>query len=234
MGSHTQLNLGDVKLIEDNCIIPFKSPTTIICSGQTMSGKSFWTSKLMKNASIMFEQTPVEILYVYGMWQPLFDDMKREIKNIEFRDTLPSKQDLIDWCGEDGQHRVVLLDDCMKDVNESGEMMQLFTIYSHHLNITTYFITQSLFPQGKHSRVISTNAHYLILFNNKRDSLSIRTLAKQMMPVQTGYFMDAFKKSTSKKYGYLLCDLHPKSNDLIKLRTNIFPDEEETVYVPRG
>ena len=71
-----------------------------------------------------------------------------------------------------------------------------------------------------------------MLFKNQRDQLQIQTLAKQMCPGVTKYFMDAYRKATFQKYGYMLVDISPHSDSLYKLRTNIFPNQTLTVYRP--
>ena len=98
--------------------------------------------------------------------------------------------------------------------------------------IQYFFVVQNLFTGGKYFRTISLNSHYFILFNNQRDQLQIQTLAKQMFPSETKYFMDAYKKATKKKYSYLLVDVSPHSEPLYKLRTDIFPHHTLTVFRP--
>ena len=53
-----------------------------------------------------------------------------------------------------------------------------------------------------------------------------------MFPGESKYFMDAYKKATSRKYSYLLIDINPHSNPLYKLRTDIFPDQTMIVFRP--
>jgi len=55
-----------------------------------------------------------------------------------------------------------------------------------------------------------------------------------MFPTETKFFMNAYKKAVSKNDGYLLVDLSPHSNQLYKLRTNIFPTQTLIVYRPEN
>ena len=95
------------------------------------------------------------------------------------------------------------------------------------------YLTQNLFPPGKQSRTISLNAHYMIVFKNPRDSLGVSTLARQMYPHNTNFLVQSFQDATKKPYGYLLFDLHQRTPENMRLRTNILPGEKQIVYVKR-
>ena len=66
------------------------------------------------------------------------------------------------------------------------------------------YIVQNLFHQGKGSRSISLNSHYLVLFKNPRDKLQILTLAKQMYPGQNDFFLNQYEETVKGPFGYLL------------------------------
>jgi len=80
---------------------------------------------------------------------------------------------------------------------------------------------------------MSLNAHYIVLFKNPRDAMQVATLARQMYPGQSKFLVEAFKNATEKPFGYLLLDLKPDTDERYRIRTNIFPDERQYVYVPK-
>ena len=88
--------------------------------------------------------------------------------------------------------------------------MNLFTRGSHHRNLNVIYIVQNLFHQGKGSRSINMNSHYLVLFKNPRDKLQ---LAKQMYPGQTDFFLNQYEKAVKRPFGYLLIDLRTTAQD---------------------
>ena len=104
--------------------------------------------------------------------------------------------------------------------------MNLFTRGSHHRNLSVIYIVQNLFHQGKGSRSISLNRDYLVLFKNPRDKLQILTLAKQMYPGQTDFFLNQYQEAVKRPFGYLLIDLKTTTQDNYRLRTNALPSEE--------
>jgi hypothetical protein len=57
---------------------------------------------------------------------------------------------------------------------------------------------------------------------NKRDGASVSFLARQISPYNTRYITEAYLKATRKPYSYLLFDLRQETDDLIRLRSNIF------------
>jgi hypothetical protein len=54
-----------------------------------------------------------------------------------------------------------------------------------------------------------------------------------MYPGQSKFLVEAFKNATEKPFGYLLLDLKPDTDEKYRVRTNIFPDERQYVYVPK-
>ena len=94
-------------------------------------------------------------------------------------------------------------------------------------------MTQNLFQPGKFSRSISLNAHYIIVFNNPRDTLGLRTLAQQALEGHVPYVWESFQDATSQLYGYLMFDLHPRTLVTLRLCSNILPESQSypVVYV---
>ena len=121
----------------------------------------------------------------------------------------------------------------MLKITQSEDCVQLFTVTSHHRNITVLFLTQNLYPPGKYARSISFNCSTVILFRNERDKKQVLTFASQSLPGQTDYFKDAYELSTGReRYGYILIDVSPHTEKTYMLRSRIFPQEDTVVYVP--
>ena len=114
----------------------------------------------------------------------------------------------------------------MIDAGKDKRIVNLFTRGSHHRNLSVIYIIQNLFHQGKGSRSISLNSHYLVLFKNPRDKLQVLTLAKQMYPGRTEFFLRQYEEAVRRPYGYLLIDLKTTTQDDCRLRTNVLPGEE--------
>ena len=124
------------------------------------------------------------------------------------------------------KRNLIVFDDQMIDASKDKRIVNLFTRGSHHRNLRVIYIVQNLFHQGKGSRSISLNSHYLVLFKNPRDKLQILALAKQMYPGQTDFFLNQYEEAVKRPFGYLLIDLKTTTQDNCRLRTNVLPSEE--------
>ncbi len=202
-------------------LLPFETSSTTCVAGCTGSGKTYWVKKLLEGG--MYADPPKEVLYCYAIWQPLYDTM-----NVRFHKGLPTAEEVESFA--DGEHKLIVLDDLMDRVCRDPEMELLFTQGCHHRRLSIVFITQNLFRQGKHARTISLNTWYLVLFRNYRDASQIDTLGRQMFPGKVEWFREVYRDATKPKYGYLIVDACPHSEDKYRIRTRIFPGEFPIVY----
>ena len=90
------------------------------------------------------------------------------------------------------KRNLIVSDDQMIYASEDKRIVNLFTRGCHHRNLSVIYIEQNLFHQGKDSRRISLNSHYLVLFKNPREKLQILFLAKQMYLGQTDFFSNLY------------------------------------------
>ena len=208
--------------------IRMQIPCVVTIVGSTSSGKTTFVYKLFENSDKVFSKPISKILYCYSCYQPLFDKMK-EINDINFVEGLPSKEDIIDFA-EEGKNNVIVLDDLMTKVMKSEEMLNLFCQYSHHLNLTVLFLTQNVFHGGKFSRTLNLNSHYYILFRNRRDVNQIGVLGRQLFPGKQKEFLEIYNFCCKEPYGYLFVDLHPRSEEVLSLRTHIL-DKDQILFL---
>lgn len=86
-------------------LVPFEAPTSIFIVGMSGSGKSYLTRQILQHAIGMFKQPTVQILFCYGVWQDLYDQMNKEIPFIEFHQGLPSSDEIYEWGAIEG-HKI--------------------------------------------------------------------------------------------------------------------------------
>lgn len=214
---------------EKESLVPLEAPTSIFVVGVSGSGKSYLTREILKHADGMFKKPIIRIMFCYGVWQDLYDQMKQEIPFIEFHRGFPPADEMQEWGNIKG-HKILVLDDLMIDAADNLDMVHLLCVGSHHYDITVIHLMQNLFHKGKAMRTASLNCHYFILFPSYRDRLQIQSFGKQLFPGKSKYFMDAFEKATAKPYGYLLVDLNPHSDKAYQLRTDILPGQITKVF----
>lgn len=81
-------------------LVPFEAPTSIFVVGMSGSGKSYLTRQILQHANGMFKKPTVRILFCYGVWQDLYNQMNKEIPLIEFYQGLPSSDEIYEWGGK--------------------------------------------------------------------------------------------------------------------------------------
>jgi GTPase SAR1 family protein len=199
--------------------MPWVHPFTSVISGPTGSGKSVFVRRFVHNIKHMMTPIPDRILWCYGEYQTLYGT----VDGVDFHQGLPDLDTL-----DPREKHLIILDDLMDETDQ--RVASLFTKKSHHRNISVMYIVQNLFHRGKHHRTISLNAHYMVVFKNPRDVSQIMALAHQMYPQRTKYFLEAYTAATARPHGYLVIDMKQETPDILRLRSHIFPGEEQKAY----
>jgi len=109
-------------------------------------------------------------------------------------------------------------------------LCDLFTKGSHHRNISVILITQNLFYQGRFCRDISLNAKYSVALKNVRDKSQFLYLARQVHPEDSNSLYKSYLDATERPHGYLILDFAQDTEDRLRYRTNVFPDEYPPTY----
>jgi hypothetical protein len=58
----------------------------------------------------------------------------------------------------------------------------------------------------------------------------IMALAHQIYPQRAKYFLEAYTAATARPHGYLVIDMKQETPDILRLRSHIFPGEEQKAY----
>jgi hypothetical protein len=215
--------------MSDKATIPFEPCSSINVCGPTGSGKSFWVFRFLRNIRGMYvDDPPIKVMYCYGVYQPLFDEIEKTVPGTILHAGLPTQKEIEEFA--DGEHGLIILDDLQHQVLESRDIELLFTQGCHHRRLSVIFITQNLYGQGKSARTIALNCWYLVLFKNIRGTSQIQMLGQQLFPGRSKTLVESFGDATKKCWGYLVLDLSPRAEDEYRLRTNIYPDEDTVIY----
>jgi hypothetical protein len=219
-----------------SCHLPITSPSSIIVAGSSFSGKTYFISKLLQNKAEMFTHEPVEILFVYSVWQELYDEMSEKVQGIKFIDFMPTISEIEEFTSS-GEAKLLIFDDRMADLKDFNGFEKLFTVFCHHRNLSIILVMQNIFHQAKCLRDISLNVQSIILFKNLRASDQVSRLATQMFPgKKRKWFLAAYEEACIKNapHGYLMININPKDCDILQLRTKILPDEETIFFLPKS
>jgi len=198
--------------------LKLKHPFSLLAAGPSGSGKTMFIKNVIEHR--MIHPFPGKIIWCYGAYQPLYDQMS----GIEFIDGLPENLNSL-------TNSLIIIDDLMSELGSDVRLTKLFTKGCHHRNLSVIFIVQNLFHKG--IREMSLNANYLVIFKNTRDKSQVIHLGKQLYPGKTKFFQEVYQDATSKAFSYLLIDLKPDTSDALRLRTGLFPGDKYYVYQPR-
>uniref|UniRef100_A0A914MJ53 Uncharacterized protein n=1 Tax=Meloidogyne incognita TaxID=6306 RepID=A0A914MJ53_MELIC len=198
----------------------------MILAGPSSSGKSTFLLKFIAGSNELIDPSPKSILYCFGEMNNIVPLLQKSGVGV-FAGVPP--EELIK---KYPKPLLLILDDLLLSINEKY-LSELFTKKSHHQNFSIIFVTQNLFdPKIKVAR---QNSQYIIVMRSPNSMLSVRNIGVQLFPRQLDYFLDAYRQATKHPYGYLVIDMHASSDPTLRLRTNIFKDDEEKlIFTPKN
>lgn len=203
-------------------------------AGPTACGKTSWIARLLKHRQVAFTDRITDILFVYSVWQPAYDQMEKDIPGIRFINRMLSAQEIDDFAPNDGAHRLLILDDQLPHLSECKHLVDIFSVLCHHRKISTFMLIQNVFAKCSWLRDAALNSQALVLFRNPRCSVQTACLATQMFPNNRKFFLDAFDKACSQPFSNLIVDLNPRTDTKLQLRSRVLPGEgPPIVYLPK-
>lgn len=195
--------------------IKFKFPATFVFFGPTFSGKTHLVRDILSHhkESMKTRKNVINVCWCHGQSQKLHYEKLPNV-NIIYKEELVDDSFLLR-----NKIDVIVFDDLMNQIGNSLHLTDFFTKKSHHLSISVIYIVQNIFNKNKQMRTISLNANYLICMKNPRDQLQLQTLARQIMPNETKFFMQCYADATNKPYSNFIIDLHPLTPDELRLKS---------------
>ena len=128
----------------------FRHPFSMMVTGPSGSGKTEWTRKLL--LSSLVQPPPERILWCFGQWEPLYEDLQKRIPCIEFIRGIPDYLDNAQFM-DPSKRNLIIFDDLMTEAKCDQRIADLFTKGSHHRNISHTLVRSSL------HRYMCTNIH---------------------------------------------------------------------------
>lgn len=198
-------------------VVPLLVPFNMVVSGMAQSGKSWFIRALIKERNQLFSKPVSNIYYYCGVQQA--ELAEQPDPEIQCREGIPNLDEITD-------ESLVILDDLLGESSADKVLLGLFTKYSHHRRISVIYVTQHFYYESKVLRVVTRNAHYVVLFRSQRQGAVVAQLSRQLWPNRPLFLPSAYEKATGhKRYSYLFLSLHPAADPKLAVLTNILPSE---------
>lgn len=210
--------MHDLRLIEN-----FK----IFVGGPSRCGKTFFVVDFIQNLKSISKIPPTNIIYVYKVWQPKYDEIRKLITVF-----IQEQEDLLEKIKEhlSDQPSLIVFDDLINSKSLKN-IAQLFVVDGRHLSMSLIFLSQRLFVNDEYFRQISGNCDYFCVFKNPRKVNEVRELAKQLTP-GTLELLNIYALATKEPYSYLFINLTQECPDTLKYTSHLFDyDHYIKIYV---
>ena len=140
---------------------------------------------------------------------------------IEYSNNMHKVYKNIDYYNPDKENKVLIVfDDMIADMIKNKELNSIVTelfIRGRKLNISLVFITQPYFKVPKDVRL--NTSHFLFMkIPNKRELQQIAI--NHSSNINTGDFIEIYKRCTDKPYSFLVIDTTLSSNNPLRFRKN--------------
>ena len=114
--------------------LTFQHLFTMIVSGPTSCGKTFFVKTLLQNNATKLAQPVQRIVWLYKRWRPLYDVINTTVfRKVEFIRGIPLGLEK-DTFFNPAVRNMIVLEDIMSMVNKDPRINELFTEGSHHRN----------------------------------------------------------------------------------------------------
>lgn len=203
--------------------LEWETPKSIVISGPSGSDKSTVAFSLIRERDKFFRSETRQKVYYHTPKDHSISFPPDLLADPLFHvcEGYPAFNEIMEPC-------ICVIDDFGMDLDTI--VADAFTKYSHHRNINILLLVHSIFLRDKKQifRLISLNANLIFLLSSKRDYAQLKAFGKQIAPLNSTGFLEAYQDAMRmKKHGYLCVDVSPQSKDELKLRTHIFFDDPE-------
>lgn len=197
-------------------------PFSMIVTGASMSGKTEFITRLLKERHSLISAPINKIIWCYGQETKKLRLLQRDFAGfIEIIKGLPNN--LLDKLKQESDNGVLLvLDDLVDTACNNKQVFDLFVKGVHHLNVSVICVLQDFYASGNYRVTMIRNTNYLVVFPSPMDMALTDLIARKLLPRKQGTFNDMFTHATKPPYGYLFISGHPRSDRRLRFRTDIF------------
>ena len=198
-------------------------PNNALFTGASQSGKTTLVLRLLQNSSCVFTPPPKRVLFYYDLYQDVYGEVKEALQKQGIDMLLFKGISSVNLDNIDSVHgeTILLIDDFSESTSSSSEIARLCT-NGRHKNISVWLIWHQLFSKHAASRTIAQNVRYYFFLPSLRLESQLGILGSQLgMKKELVSVFKACIQSPHEGFAYLLLDLGPATNPLLRLRSSI-------------
>ena len=141
--------------------------------------------------------------------------MQKEIEILEFVQGV--NFEIVYSLRNNGTKYLLVFDDSCEEICNSKAFVDIATA-GRHRGLSTIYIKHNLFHQSKLGRNVELQNTHIVLFKSPRDVMQVTTLSTQLG--LGSKLVDWYRNATSVRFGHLLIDLSPRTDDRLRFCTN--------------
>jgi hypothetical protein len=215
----------------------FPADSTHLVVGPSGAGKSYRVAEILRHKHEMIKggRDITNVVFFYEAWQPLYQQLKDDGVVTRWIQAPPTNEAFVEAVAPYRNHggSIVVIDDFEKSAS-SPELGQILRVSSRHYKTVTFVLFQTLFPKLKHAREISLNVKYIHAHKNPRENAQIQYLARQLLPQNYQWFVEAFHAITAEPYSAMLIDCTQETPNYLRYRSHYMPDQVMRLWFAKG
>jgi hypothetical protein len=216
-----------------NKVISTDGRICMCVAGPSESGKTRLIFDMLTSGT--FYKPFDKVYYFYRHQQPIYEDFRKSVINIDFIqinnsedfDIINSIVENIKGFGPEGLEggekykTLMIYDDIAEELLKNADFSNLVTA-GRHKNISIIFIKHNVFQQGKHSVTIDKNTTQLVIMKSPRLGRQLKIIGFELG--NTKFLDDCYRKAvleTGEPYGHLLIDLSQHCPESLRYSSNV-------------
>lgn len=203
--------------------VKFQASRNTIIHGASGAGKTEFMLEVIRQKLV--HPWPANVYYMYGVEQNFMNEWNNvESQPIKFIHGLNFEE------MDTSQPSLLVVDDLLLS-GKNQEVAEVFIMGSHHKQISVFYLTQNLFPNCPLFRLMSSNAHYYVLFHGQRNTRQVNTLARQIYTGKdVSRIMNAYIRASRRHRGFVILSFIPDLAEELTVLTDYW-EWLPTVYL---
>jgi hypothetical protein len=211
----------------------FGHPTQIIIAGPTKTGKTTLTKRLLQEKDHVLPGAE-KVVWYYRI-EDSVASLKKEFPGVEFIQGFPSIANYKKL--NDGVGRLVILDDMQDaalDTKQYKDLIEFFSWISHHKKVSIIFLVQDFHLSKNMTRLANQSENVIVMCNGSAQYQMGKIATKLFGPKNQDFInWSVHHARQNSKYAYLVFATGSETPECQRLKTKIFPGEENTFYIPK-